>query len=244
MGYKRKISTNVYRSLLSRSGNQCAFPGCTDSIFSASHKLISQLCHIEPVGEKEVRYNPNLTDEIVNDYDNLLFLCYQHHVETNDDQVFTVPVLKKIKYDHEEQFINSPYLIDVSHFFQIIQDIDNYWNKVAQANTEDHDIPDLRIEIDTQANYETLKSEILSSLNSIESLLTIIQEDNKNKYWEIFNIGIPNYTNKIRVMIDHSEIKYLEEFVKSNPDNQRAKGRLEELRRDFLEQAKSASLID
>lgn len=80
MGYKRKISTNVYRSLLSRSGNQCAFPGCPKSIFNENHKLIAQLCHIEPVGDKEVRYNPNLTDELVNDYDNLLFLCYQHHV--------------------------------------------------------------------------------------------------------------------------------------------------------------------
>jgi hypothetical protein len=174
MGYKRTISTLVYRSLLSRCGNQCGFPDCPNQIFNNEHKLIGQLCHIEPVGEKEPRYNPDLTDEIVNAYDNLVFLCYRHHVETNDETVFTVPVLKKIKYDHEKRFITNPYSIDLSHVFQIKKDIEDYWRLVEKANNEEHSVPDLRIEIDTTAEFDTLKEQILSSLDSLEEYLEII----------------------------------------------------------------------
>jgi len=244
MGYKRSISTNVYRSLLSRSGNQCAFPGCPNELFNRNHKLTAQLCHIEPVGEKEVRYNPNLTDETVNGYDNLVFLCYKHHVETNDDSIFTVPVMKKIKYDHEKQFITNPYTIDMSHVFEIIKDIEDYWKNVEVANTEEHVVPDLKIQINTQANFETLKSEILASLTSLENLIELMREDNEDKYWELFNIGIPNHTNKVRVMMDHAEIKYLEELIKSNPQNLGIQQKLNTLRKEFLEQARNASLID
>lgn len=244
MGYKRKISTNVYRSLLSRSGNVCAFPGCPNNLFSTDHKLEAQLCHIEPIGETEVRYNPNLTDEVVNGYDNLVFLCYRHHIQTNDDIVFTVSVMKKIKYDHEEKFIISPFSFDVSHLFQIIRDIDDYWIKVEKANNEEHKMPDLRIEINIRADFDILKGDILNSLNSLEKLIELMKPENEDKYWEVFNIGIPNHTNKIRVIIDQTEIKYLEELIKSNPQDQRLIGKLENLRREFLEQAKNASLND
>jgi hypothetical protein len=244
MGYKRKISTNVYRSLLSRSGNQCAYPGCPNELFNRNHKLTAQLCHIEPIGETEVRYNPNLTDESVNCYDNLVFLCYKHHVETNDERIYTVSAMKKIKYDHEELFITNPYSINMSHIFEIINDIEDYWRKVEIANNEEHDVPDLKIKIDTQADFGTLKTEILASISSLENLIEMMREGNEDKYWDLFNIGIPNHTNKVKVLIDHAEIKYLEELIKSNPQNQGIRQKLDALRREFLDQAKSACLID
>lgn len=242
MGYNRKISTNVYRSLLARSGNECAFPGCPNSLFDSNHKLISQLCHIEPIGEHEVRYNPYLTDEIVNGYDNLVFLCYKHHVETNDDKIFTVEAMKKLKYEHEKKFITNPYTVDMSHVFQIIRDIDEYWKNVNKANNEEHILPDLKITINTQADYATLKNEVLKSIDSLENLMDIIKDD--KQYWEIFNLGIPNHLNKIRVLLDHKEIKYLEEVIKTTPQDLEIRARLDKLRRDFLDQARNASFID
>jgi ribosomal protein L15E len=36
-------------------------------------------------------------------YDNLILLCPNHHVITNDENIYTVAVLKKMKSDHIEE---------------------------------------------------------------------------------------------------------------------------------------------
>jgi hypothetical protein len=76
--------SEVIRALFARSGNQCAFPGCAQLLVNHKNQLIGQVCHIEAATPGGERYNQRQTDEERRDYNNLLLLCYPHHVETND----------------------------------------------------------------------------------------------------------------------------------------------------------------
>ena len=38
---------DVLKALFARSGNQCAFPGCTQPLMNEKNKFIAQVCHIE-----------------------------------------------------------------------------------------------------------------------------------------------------------------------------------------------------
>lgn len=40
------------RELYLRSGNQCAFPGCTAGMIDSNGDFVGQICHIEAAEEK------------------------------------------------------------------------------------------------------------------------------------------------------------------------------------------------
>jgi hypothetical protein len=66
----------------------------------------SNICHIEdanPTTHKSDRYNPTMTNKQRADYKNLILLCPNHHIETNDPVKYSVKVLQKMKRDHENK---------------------------------------------------------------------------------------------------------------------------------------------
>ncbi len=42
----------ILRALFARSGNQCAFPGCTQPLINDKNKFIAQVCHIEAASDR------------------------------------------------------------------------------------------------------------------------------------------------------------------------------------------------
>ena len=98
--------SNVLRELYLKSGNQCAFPECANPIVDNKGNFIGQICHIEAAEEGGERFNPYMSNEERREYDNLILMCYQHHVETNDVSTYTVDALKKMKKKHEEKYSN------------------------------------------------------------------------------------------------------------------------------------------
>lgn len=106
MGYKRDIKENTKKLLYANSGNVCAMYGCTNQLMYASTANISEICHIEAVNEDGPRYNPNLTNEEVNSYDNLILLCPTHHtlIDSKAEEInYSVSYLKEMKKYHENQ---------------------------------------------------------------------------------------------------------------------------------------------
>jgi hypothetical protein len=98
---------NVIRKLFAHSGNQCAFPDCSEPLIDGDDDYIGQICHIEAANEGGERYNPNQTDEERRSFENLLILCHKHHIKTNNVQEFPVKRLQEIKALHEAKFINT-----------------------------------------------------------------------------------------------------------------------------------------
>ncbi|WNV20009.1 hypothetical protein [Bacillus sp. SI2] len=94
----------VLRELYLKSGNRCAFPDCQHSILNDKGLLVGEICHIEAAMPGGERFNPNQTNEERRAASNLVLLCHEHHIETNDVKKYTVKRLKKMKRDHEKKY--------------------------------------------------------------------------------------------------------------------------------------------
>ncbi|MHB1105189.1 MAG: ABC-three component system protein [Lutibacter sp.] len=104
-------SRNYWRLTIERlyslSGNRCAFPVCDVKFLNWENDTnFSNICHIEdanPNTHKADRFNPNMSDKERADYKNLILLCPNHHIETNDPNKYTVESLKIMKREHEKK---------------------------------------------------------------------------------------------------------------------------------------------
>ena len=65
-----------------------------------------------------------------------------------------------------------------------------------------------------------------------------------NRNWEILNLGFPNWIVRLRVYLVQLEIRYLQEYLKTNPSDKDAKCRFEQIKREFQDIAQSATLVD
>ncbi len=148
--------SDAIRALFARSGNRCAFPGCTSPLINERNEFIAQVCHIEAAEEGGERFNPNQTDEERRQYTNLLILCYPHHVETNDVVTYTVKRLHEFKVTHEKNFEKNPFKIDESLLYKISLEMEQYWSRVEELHKKHHVVPDLAIEIDAKASFSQL----------------------------------------------------------------------------------------
>lgn len=266
---------DTVRALFARSGNQCAFPGCTQPLINDRNQFIGQICHIEAALSGGERYNPNQSDEDRRAYNNLLLLCYPHHVETNDVTEYSVGTLRQFKMDHEALFEKSDFKIDEAALYKIIAEMDQYWAEIERLNTLEHTMAELAFSIDVRTSYLGLVKSCEENIAYLSSFHDVFREsddalqqdfesmlkskgvdpllfedvpyyDNpfQNRNWELHNLGIPNRMQRLRIDLMHMEIKYLEEFLKTNSKDAAAHGHLQELKKQFAELAQHAIVVD
>ena len=69
-----------------------------------TNTVLGEIAHIEGVGKRAARHNPNRPEDTLNDIDNLILLCHDHHtIVDNKKNGYTVAMLRKMKQDHERQ---------------------------------------------------------------------------------------------------------------------------------------------
>ena len=95
---------DTLRELYLKSGNRCAFSGCKKSLFNIKGVFVGQICHIEAAEPGGERFNKNQTNEQRRAPANLVLMCYDHHVETDDVGKFPVEAMVRIKTEHEKKF--------------------------------------------------------------------------------------------------------------------------------------------
>jgi len=62
--------------------------------------------------------------------------------------------------------------------------------------------------------------------------------------WELHNLGTPNWLQRLRIDLVHIEVKYLEEYLKTNNNDRVALSRLEEVKELLKKYAQTAMHID
>jgi len=103
----RQYTTLTIKKLYGRSGNRCAFPDCNVTFLDSEKDTnYSNICHIEDANPGG-RYNPNMTDKERADYKNLILLCPNHHIETNDTDKYKKEVLLEMKRVHEDKVLQN-----------------------------------------------------------------------------------------------------------------------------------------
>lgn len=165
--------TDVLRALFARSGNQCAFPGCAQQLINDKNKFVAQVCHIEAASEGGERYNPEGNDEHRRSYENLLILCYPHHIETDDVEEYPVERLLEIKREHEQLFLKSDFKIDEAELRKLSYEMEKYWTDVDRLNKRDHIFVDsgLAMDIDGNSSFFNVVESAYGAVSGIENLL-------------------------------------------------------------------------
>jgi len=105
---KRKdIPDPVTNRLFALSGNQCAFPGCTNTV---THQIapgerpvtLAQRAHIVGVGRQGPRSQAVPPADGIDAVENLTLFCGEcHRIVDNNPRIYSVEVLAKFKADHE-----------------------------------------------------------------------------------------------------------------------------------------------
>ena len=123
---------------------------------NAKNQFVGQICHIEAAAPGGQRYNADQSDEDRRSYDNLLLLCYMHHIETNDESEWTTDKLKLMKREHEEQCQHT-FTIDESTLREISSEIEAYWTEIHRLNQQAHVAPpDVALQVDSSATFDEL----------------------------------------------------------------------------------------
>jgi len=115
MSSARYYTQATIKKLFASSGNQCAFPDCTQNMVDKEGNMIGEICHIEAAEQGGLRYNPAQTNKERAHYNNLLLLCRNHHtpVIDNPDNIdkYTVEALREMKENHENNYMYEPYKV-------------------------------------------------------------------------------------------------------------------------------------
>lgn len=103
------VSSTTLKKLFALSGNECAFPDCSERVIDTEHQtVLVQICHIHARNPKGPRYKRDLTPEQRDGFDNLVLFCTKHHKIVDDNpEKFPPETLRQFKEVHEDKFKHS-----------------------------------------------------------------------------------------------------------------------------------------
>lgn len=128
------LSDVTIKRLFALSGNQCAFPGCTSKLVDDDSFIYGEICHIEAAMPGGERFNEKQTNEERSRFDNLILLCRNHHITTNNVNKYTPEILKKMKKDHESKFLSTPYNVQDSVIEKSIEQYNSSYMQIVNGN--------------------------------------------------------------------------------------------------------------
>ncbi|HAT49725.1 MAG: hypothetical protein HQL07_06845 [Nitrospirae bacterium] len=174
---RKALTMETVRKLFALSGNQCAFPGCDHPLVDDGD-YVAEVCHIEAANIGGQRYNPNMTDDERRSPANLLVLCHRHHKKTDRLHLYTVEKLKRIKEEHERQFVGKPFSVSEKLIKDAIYEELFFWDDVTQINKSAMDEFDLIMPVDAELSFLDLLNE---AIKCQDDLIAIIG-DNANTF--------------------------------------------------------------
>ena len=202
--------TDVIKKLFALSGNYCAFPGCAQHIIDNKGQLIGQICHIEAANDNGERFNPHQTDDERRSFENLILLCANHHIVTNDVDVYTVERLKEIKREHENKFLQNPYSIPEeivdSILTKVLESLDELYSISVDTNARVIEVQTQITELQKITNKLLMNTSIDDEKIYIAQLDSIKELKKQNKYHTVIDL-LNDYRKKNWNQISE-ELKY------------------------------------
>jgi hypothetical protein len=163
---RKKPSEKTIKKLFALSGNLCAFPDCNNNIFDKDDNFIGEICHIEAANPDGERYNPNQTENQRASYYNLIIFCRNHHSITNNESRYPVEVLHKMKKNHENKFMNHPFLVSQkaldAYFSTIDEKLSDIVKSLNEIKTNKVKRYDLRVEFSSLIVPSGLENRMLA----------------------------------------------------------------------------------
>lgn len=196
----RNYTEPTKKKLFALSGNQCAYPNCTNKLIAEDGiTVVGEIAHIQAASEKGARYYPLISDEERADFPNLMLLCSEHHKmidNKENEEKYPIELLKKWKAEHEAKHEKDQ--IQVSD--TVIEQITNKLEKYLQ------DFADRFLEATLEAD-KTILDEIFEYIYKEK----IDEERAKIKIEE----GSIEISQKIKINFDGNQRKRVSQIVSS-----------------------------
>ncbi len=147
---------DTLRQLFLKSGNLCAFPGCHNLMMNIDGEFIGQICHIEAAEPGGERFNKASDNEARRGFENLMLMCGEHHVVTNNVDKYPAQRLRELKARHEARFADpSVAMLETLRDWTLVNAVRRTLNmRRANAFFEwEHDDDDLRAEVANMNEY-------------------------------------------------------------------------------------------
>lgn len=191
------VKPTILRALFAKSGNLCAYPGCTHELVNLKNTFVAEVCHIEAAETGGARYNPAQNDEQRRAFGNLLILCHKHHIETDEIEEYPVARMKQIKADHEALYGKKMFKVDESVIFQLESEMLKYWANIERANKVEHIIPELAVEIEQYKSPVEMFAALYEAASNLEHFTDMLRE------WDYkLNDEIRSFLRKIGYNLD------------------------------------------
>ena len=174
---RKTIKIPTIKRLYAKSGNQCAFPSCTQQLFMDSNsKNVSEICHIEAAEKGGPRYNPESTDEERRSYDNLIILCPTHHAITDNAVQYPVEKLKLIKTEHESKITQALTEQKPQIFSEVINALTNVnWRLESQIERIESFSIEEKIEFNNITKWKPIVNEYKQYQGKINSVYSTLE---------------------------------------------------------------------
>lgn len=194
---RKDLKLSTVKKLFALSGNKCAFPNCNQCLVDEHGNIFAQICHIEAAEQGGERYNPNQTDEERRSFENLVLLCANHHIESNNVVIWTVEKLKAIKSEHETKYLKVQFEIS---------------DEVAQKALFFDLLENIKTELDKENAGDAQKI-----LESVKNIISNLNDEDLNLEYEILECRCLQKLEKI----NEAKEKY-ESLIKRYSDDPRA----------------------
>lgn len=206
------INRSTLKKLWAASGNQCGFPGCEEDVVDIGQEIVvGEICHIRAQSPGGPRYDPDLNDDEVDAYSNLILLCPTHHtyIDKNPEE-YSIEELKGWKAEQEEQASHAAELPD--ELLTELQLTDSKLEtevEVSISNAKDRYTPELHV--------DTSASDIFEPLGRTHSFVENVEGRLNNLDDEASRLFTDNYINILKES-DEDAYLNLREAVGEVPD--------------------------
>lgn len=271
---RKALTLETIRTIFARTGNQCAFPECTHPLVDEDNQFIAQICHIEAAARNGERFNETMTDEQRRAPDNLIVLCYRHHVKTNNVQKYSVEALKKMKSTHERKWLETPYKLPTSTAEKISRTELQYWKNVNAVNDgwlNDFNLA-MKVKLEEaprnhalilnthldwfESSFDQIQMKLASFPQQISAYLREIGYDSTkfdekigytpfdNVLWETMNLGVPNFMASARIQLQIIRVHLAFTQLKNSPEDSSLERILESEKADLIYMASNYAHVD
>lgn len=115
MAERKEPKPSTIKALFAKSGNQCAYPGCTLPLVDDQNILVAEVCHINAVKKRDARWDNSLDAEFLRSYENLILLCHGHHKRIDFLAAdYSVQRLQEMRRNHEDTVQASAFQVEDS----------------------------------------------------------------------------------------------------------------------------------
>lgn len=176
------------RRLFAMTGNQCAFPDCTQQLIDQDGDYLGNVCHIEASRKSGPRFNLEMTNEERDSVNNLIVLCPTHHtIVDKKESVYKVDCLRKMKADHENKYAGNQFELSDNAIQQILKEQTEFQHYVNLSNRRWRECFDLAMELEFSDDPSVHLNEIVRFISQLEQWMNDICEFTDNLPNEIEN---------------------------------------------------------